>query len=91
MQADLIQFTNFYRDKHQGRKLEWDLALGTMVLRATFHKETKELSVSLYQGIVLLLFNQSTRWTYLEIREQTRMGERQTDVFSVVWWLLDVY
>jgi cullin-4 len=75
MKADLIQFCDYYKEKHKGRKLEWDHALGTMTLRAKFDKEAKELSVSLYQGIVLLMFNQSARLTYTEIREQTRMGK----------------
>jgi len=75
MQTELTRYVAFYTSKHQGRKLDWDHALGTMTLRAQFDAGSKELSVSLYQGVVLLLFNDVAELTFAEILEQTRMSE----------------
>jgi cullin-4 len=74
MQAELTKYSAFYKAKHQGHKLEWDYALGTAELRARFKAGTKDLSVSLYQAVVLLLFNETTELLFTEILEQTRMG-----------------
>jgi cullin 4 len=64
MQFVLSGYVNFYKKKHQGRKLEWDHAMGTMILRAQFDTGSKELSVSFYQGIILLLFNDATKLSF---------------------------
>ncbi|KAF4625381.1 hypothetical protein G7Y89_g12786 [Cudoniella acicularis] len=46
-----------YRHKHTGRRLTWKHALAHSVVRAQFEKQTKELLVSAFQAIVLMLFN----------------------------------
>ncbi|KAI5992562.1 hypothetical protein EDC04DRAFT_3148369 [Pisolithus marmoratus] len=61
--------------KHQGRKLDWDRSIGTATLKARFSSATKELTVSLYQAVVLLLFNESVELGYKRILEATRMDE----------------
>lgn len=76
MQDEITKYTTFYKSKHSGRKLDWDHALGTATLRARFKNGEKELSVSLYQGIILLLFNESAELAFKEIKEQTSMGKR---------------
>ncbi len=75
MQDDLSAYTAFYKKHHQGRKLDWDHALGTATLRARFKAGEKELSVSLYQGAVLLLFNDEATYAYADIKAQTGLGE----------------
>jgi cullin-4 len=50
-------------------------SLGTAILRARFKAGTKELSVSLYQAVVLLLFNETTEIPFVDIKEQTNIGE----------------
>ncbi|KAI6146691.1 Cullin-4B [Pisolithus tinctorius] len=65
----------FYKSKHQGRKLDWDHSIGTATLKARFSPVTKELTVSLYQAVVLLLFNESVELGYKQILEATRMDE----------------
>ena len=75
MQDQLTAYTAFYKGRHQGHKIEWDHALGTATLKARFKAGQKELSVSLHQCIVLLLFNDSVDLSYADIKEQTRMGE----------------
>ncbi|KAG6828744.1 hypothetical protein H0H92_006882 [Tricholoma furcatifolium] len=71
MQADLTAYTNYYKERHSGHALDWDHALGTATLTARFKPGKKELSVSLYQTVVLLLFNEEIEWRYPEILEQT--------------------
>jgi cullin-4 len=50
-------FAEHYLSKHSGRRLAWQHALATCVVRARFPKGAKELSVSLQQAAVLCLFN----------------------------------
>lgn len=75
MQAELTAYTEFYKNKHQGHKLTWDHSLGTVTMKARFTAGSKELSLSLYQAIVLLLFNDTDELRYTDILEQTRMGK----------------
>jgi cullin-4 len=51
------KFESHYKLKHSGRKLEFKHALAHCQLKAKFPKGNKELVVSSFQAIVLLLFN----------------------------------
>ncbi|KAF8879952.1 Cullin-4B [Infundibulicybe gibba] len=75
MQADLTAYTDFYKHKHSGHTLDWDHALGTATLIGRFKPGDKELSVSLYQAIVLLLFNETAELRFPDIANQTRMDD----------------
>jgi hypothetical protein len=75
MKEELSKFTLYYKAKHSGRALFWDHSLGTATLKARFAPGIKELSVSLYQAAVLLLFNQSPQNSFQEIKDQTEMGK----------------
>jgi cullin 4 len=75
MQAELTRYSKHYNSKHSGRVLDWIHSLGTAILRARFKSGTKELSVSLYQAVVLLLFNETTEIPFVDIKEQTNIGE----------------
>ena len=74
MASDLSKYTNFYRGKHTGRKLDWEYSLGSAVLRAQFDQGEKELRVSLFQALVLLLFNEEDNLSYTDIKERTKIG-----------------
>lgn len=55
-------FEKFYLGKHSGRKLTWQANMGTADIRAYFPqmkgpKKTRELNVSTYAMVILLLFN----------------------------------
>jgi len=50
-------FELHYKSKHSGRKLDWKHALAHCQMRASFPKGSKELVVSSFQAIVLLLFS----------------------------------
>jgi cullin-4 len=75
MQTDLDNYATFYKTKHQGHKLDWDHSLGTATVKARFAAGPKDLTVSLYQAIVLLLFNEETEIGYRHILEGTRMDD----------------
>ena len=67
-------FEVFYLKKHNGRKLTWQSNMGTADIRATFPKskgniKTRELNVSTYGMIILLLFNDVSAETCLTCAE----------------------
>ncbi|CAF2141394.1 unnamed protein product [Rotaria magnacalcarata] len=69
-------FTTFYLSKHTGRKLQWQYTLDHCLLKGWLkQKAVKEFHVSLYQALVLLLFNQQNDVTYKDIHEQTKILE----------------
>lgn len=74
MQSELDGFAAFYSEKHQGHKIEWSHALGTVSLRAHFAAGQKELSVSLYQAVILLLFNDTTEIPYSDVKLHIGIG-----------------
>ncbi|KJZ72870.1 hypothetical protein HIM_07814 [Hirsutella minnesotensis 3608] len=56
--ADQIErFDTHYRSKHTGRVLSWKQSLAHCSLKATFPKGAKELLVSAFQAVVLMVFN----------------------------------
>ena len=85
MQAELTRYSDYYKSKHSGHVLEWNHALGTMILRARFRSGIKELSVSMYQGITLFLFNASVEISFRDIKDQTNMGK---NLLSTAYHLL---
>jgi cullin-4 len=67
-------FEMHYKSKHTGRKLDWKHALAHCQMKATFNKGSKELVVSSFQAIVLLLFNglaEDTQLPYSHILKAT--------------------
>ncbi|KAF7633371.1 CULLIN_2 domain-containing protein [Meloidogyne graminicola] len=77
--AELQQIcSKFYTSKHNGRKLQWQYTLASGVLKATFKsKVIKELEVSLFQAMVLLLFNEKIKWNFKEIAENTKIEDTE--------------
>ncbi|XP_026739231.1 cullin-4A [Trichoplusia ni] len=68
-------FSKFYLAKHSGRKLQWQATLGHCVLRAHFTQGNKELQVSLFQALVLLLFNDGDNLSFEDIKTATNIEE----------------
>lgn len=60
-------FKEFYLSKHSGRRLVWYNTLGMCVLKSHFPSGPKELSVSLLQAVVLMLFNDVDTLTFHDI------------------------
>lgn len=68
-------FTKFYLAKHSGRKLQWQPTLGHCVLKARFDQGPKDLQVSLFQSLVLLLFNDCNEMSLEEILQATNIED----------------
>ncbi|XP_015123952.1 cullin-4A [Diachasma alloeum] len=77
--AEMVQyqevFNKFYLGKHSGRKLQWQPTLGHCVLKAWFTGGNKELQVSLFQALVLILFNDSDDLSLEEIKAATNIED----------------
>jgi cullin-4 len=76
----LDRFKGFYTTKYSGRTLQWQHSLDQCTLRANFPKGRKELAVSLYQALVLLLFNgleSGAKLGFRDIVAQTLIGEAE--------------
>ncbi|KRZ61961.1 Cullin-4A, partial [Trichinella nativa] len=72
--SSMSQFEHFYMEKHAGRKLSWQSYVGQCLVAARFKPGVeKELQVSLFQGIVLLLFNDSDQLSFKSIQQQTNI------------------
>ncbi|KAL3989495.1 Cullin-4A domain protein [Acanthocheilonema viteae] len=71
-------FQNFYFSKHSGRKLQWQHSLAQLLLRAQFNV-VKELQVTMFQALVLLLFNDKLEWTYEEIQIATKIEKNELE------------
>ena len=55
--SEMERWEDFYKRKHTGRVLTWKHMLAHCSLKARFPKGQKELMVSAYQAVVLMLFN----------------------------------
>ncbi|XP_072440829.1 cullin-4A-like [Chiloscyllium punctatum] len=71
-------FKTFYLGKHSGRKLQWQPTLGHSVLKAEFKEGKKELQVSLFQTLVLLMFNEGNEFTMEEIKTATGIEDSES-------------
>ncbi|XP_006639256.1 cullin-4A isoform X1 [Lepisosteus oculatus] len=70
-------FKTFYLGKHSGRKLQWQPTLGHAVLKSEFKEGKKEVQVSLFQTLVLLMFNEGDEFTLEDIRSATGIEDSE--------------
>ncbi|NXU56631.1 CUL4A protein, partial [Turnix velox] len=70
-------FKTFYLGKHSGRKLQWQTTLGHAVLKADFKEGKKEFQVSLFQTLVLLMFNEGDEFSFEEIKMATGVEDSE--------------
>ncbi|VDN50738.1 unnamed protein product [Dracunculus medinensis] len=71
-------FKQFYTSKYSGRTLQWQYSLSQLLLRAYFSPTvTKELQVSMFQALVLFLFNKKIEWSYEEILNATNIESNE--------------
>ncbi|XP_063046895.1 cullin-4B isoform X1 [Engraulis encrasicolus] len=70
-------FKTFYLGKHSGRKLQWQSTLGHCVLKAEFKEGKKELQVSLFQTLVLLMFNEGEEFSLEDIKLATGIEDSE--------------
>nr|XP_020752035.1 cullin-4A [Odocoileus virginianus texanus] len=70
-------FKTFYLGKHSGRKLQWQTTLGHAVLKAEFKEGKKEFQVSLFQTLVLLMFNEGDGFSFEDIKMATGIEDSE--------------
>lgn len=74
MQSELDSYTRFYKHKHANRRLEFDHSLGGATLKGRFREGSKDLTVSLYQAVILLQFNDTAELSFDYLKQNMRMG-----------------
>ncbi|ESQ55574.1 hypothetical protein EUTSA_v10024458mg [Eutrema salsugineum] len=70
-------FKEFYLSKYSGRRLMWQNSSGHCVLKAEFPKGRKELAVSLFQAVVLMLFNDAQKLSFEDIKDSTNIEDKE--------------
>ena len=76
----MSDFETHYKTKHNGRMLTWKNALAHCQLKSKFPKGNKEIVVSGFQAIVLLLFNDipaDGSLSYIEIQEASGLSDAE--------------
>ena len=77
----MTDFEQHYKAKHTGRKVTWKNALAHCQLKAKFPRGNKEIVVSGFQALVLLLFNDlpspDSSLTYKDIQKDTGLSEAE--------------
>lgn len=66
-------FNDYYIHKHNGRNLSWAYNFGSIDIRIKFDKKVHELNMSLYCGIIILLFEEHDELTFEQIELLTRI------------------
>ncbi|KAJ1652740.1 Cullin-4A [Dispira simplex] len=69
------QFEKFYLTKNQGRRMRWQDTLATCVVRVHFPLGMKELMMSGYQALILLVFTSNDSYTYRDIQNATEIHD----------------
>ncbi|KAI8145398.1 Cullin-domain-containing protein [Fennellomyces sp. T-0311] len=77
MQEYQTAFETFYTSKFKGRRLTWQNSLASCAVKAHFKSGVKDLTVSLLQTAVLLLFNDVDTLGYSDIAQATNMEEKE--------------
>lgn len=83
IQKAITAFQSYYKVKHSGRKLTWKHSLSHCQLKARFSKGTKEIVVSAFQAIVLLLLDEKPpgeKTPYAEIQAASNLSESSCQV-----------
>jgi len=80
MKTGIDEFVNFYTKAHQGRRISWNLSLGSAEVRARLGGPNSltgtkkyELSISTYQMCLLECFNDKSEYSYDELLERTKI------------------
>ncbi|KAF8677575.1 cullin family [Rhizoctonia solani] len=80
MAEALHRFEVYYKEKHDRHRMAWFHSLGTVTLTSRFPGGNKEISVSTYQALVLLLFNEQDQFSAAEIQSRTRLSQEDLTV-----------
>ncbi len=77
IQGAIDHFTDFYSNKHTGRKLSWQSSAGSVEMQASFGNNNYRLCVSTYQMCILMLFNENTTLNLGQIRTHTNIPDME--------------
>jgi cullin 1 len=70
MQDSVDRFRDFFSLNNPRKKLLWMISLGTLEISKTFDSGTYDFLCSLNEGLTLMLFNETPRLSFQEIRLQ---------------------
>ena len=76
----VAEFESYYKMKHGGRRLVWKHSLAHCQIKADFPKGKKEIVVSAFQAMVLLLFNGKALGevvSYPDIQSATNLDDKE--------------
>ena len=71
------KFGLFYKDKHSGRHLTWLYNSCNAVIDTLIFPKTYTLTVSCYQAVILMLFNDHKRLTVSQVKEMSGLPEQE--------------
>ena len=71
------EYQDLYISKNRGKKLKWNSTISNCVLRTFLGSARRELSVSLHQAAVLLLFNGSQSLSFADVVALTGLPEEE--------------
>jgi cullin-4 len=69
----LTEFQTFYLSDKEHQKIQWCPAMSSMTILTHFKYGVKELQVTQFQALLLLLFNEHDELTFETIKQQTGM------------------
>ncbi|CAI9107936.1 OLC1v1007421C1 [Oldenlandia corymbosa var. corymbosa] len=75
MAKSIQSFKEFYQNTTKSRRLEWIYSLGSCHVNGHFEAGTIELVLGTYQAAALLLFNESDKLSYSEIKTQLKLED----------------
>ncbi|CCH40763.1 hypothetical protein BN7_297 [Wickerhamomyces ciferrii] len=67
------KFNDYYLNLYNGRNLNWSFNFGSIDIRIKFDKKIHELNMSIYCGIIVLLFEENDELTFSQIETLTQI------------------
>jgi cullin 1 len=71
VQEMISRFQEFYLARGKSKKLQWIHSLGSATITATFRRGNKEFTMAVFQGLVLMLFNETNALTLAQVAERS--------------------
>jgi len=79
----LESFIRFYDDYKKHTKLTWLHTLGHAMLDVKFATGKKKLEVSIYQGAIMLLFNEKDTYTFTEVQQAINLPPEEVKRYLI--------